>query len=331
MPWRLAPRAAYSVGLVGLVGLTGSIPFLRVPDDRSLSGPSTLPLRSLSCARVGSDAWSPLPGVEYTGALLIDLPAGPQASMAVILSDTIPLDLEARSASGMFPIRRERMASGPGVGVPPDLWLEGGTPWDLPGELVRVTLPARADRAETIALSLGRRAPRVLARLDGYAPAVKTRVCAATGFSDPRPAADEFQIDLADSRHFATGWDAEDVRLDGAMVRRMREHGAVLVPSSRDGVVTVRIRAAPPATPSGDEAPRLSLRVNDIHDAATQSLSPGSRDYEWEIPATAWVEGINELLFRVSRTPPIGDTDGRPRGLALERLSVSIAERVTER
>ena len=265
-----------------------------------------------------------MPGVEYTGVLLIDLPAGARASMAVILGDTIPLDIEARSATGMFPITRERMASGPGVGVPPDLWLEGGTPLDLPGELVRVTLPARVDRAEALALSLGRRAPRVLARLEGYAPSVKTRVCAATSFSEPWPAADAVEIDLADSRHFATGWYAEDVRPDGAPLRWMREHGAVLVPSSRDGVVTVRIRAAPPTTPSGDDAPRLSLRVNDIHDAATQSMSPGSRDYEWEIPATAWVEGINELLFSVSRTTRREDTGDVVRGLALEHLSVSL-------
>jgi hypothetical protein len=307
MPWRLAPRAAYSVGLVGLIGLTGSLPFVRLSDDAAPPDPSSLQLRTLGCARVGSDAWSPL-----------------------ILGDAIPLDIEAWTPSGTFPITQEHMASGPGVGVPPDLWLEGGSPWDLPGELVRVTLPARAERAETIALSLGRRAPRVLARLSGYDAALQTRVCAATRFTERWPAADAYEIDVADSRHFVTGWYAEDVGGDGAPLRWMRQHGAVLVPSPRDGVVTVKIRASPPDARSDDEPPLVSLRINDIHDATPQVLSPGWRDYEWTVPATAWVPGINELLFVMSKTAGT-DSRGRTRGLALQRLTVSIADRATGR
>lgn len=315
---------------MGLIGLTGSLPFLRLADDSPPADPSLLQPRALGCARVGSDAWSPLPGVEYTGALVIDLPPAAQASMTIILSDTMALDVEAHTTSGPFPMTRERSRSGPGVGVPADLWLEGGTPWDLPGELVRVTLPARADRAETIALSLGRRAPRVLARLDGYAPSVKTRVCAATRFPDPWPAAAAHDVDLADSRYFATGWYAEDAARDGTLLRWMRDQGAVLIPSSRDGAVTVTIRAMPPESERAGDPPMLSLRVNDIHDALPRPIGPGSHAYEWQIPDSAWVEGINELLFRVSKVPG-ADTDGRTRGLALERLSVLIAERVTER
>jgi hypothetical protein len=331
MRWRRAPRAALAVGVLGLAGLALSASLRRVSAHPPRGDPASVPIQSLGCARVGSDAWSPLPGVEYTGTLLIDLPASDRATLSLIIGDSIPLDLEAASPTGHYPYRRERLRYGPGVGVPPDLWLEGGDPWDLPRELTRITLEAQPDRAESIELSLGRRAPRVLARLDGYDATVRTRVCAATHLVDRSLADAPFSVVPAESKFFATGWYAEESRDDGADRRWMREHGAILIPSSRDGDVVVTLRAAPPVTPQGREEPLLSLRVNDLYDALTVPMSPGVRDYEWTIPSTAWVAGINEVLFSVSRTPLPDDTGGRTVGLALERLTVTLNAAATER
>ena len=324
MPWRLAPRAAFSLGLLGAVGLTASAAFFRLP--AAATDPLEPPLQALGCARVGSDAWSPLPGLEYTGTLIAELPpavpTAPGATMTLIVGDSIALDIEARSSSGPFPFRRERMPTGPGVGVPPDLWLETGTPFDLPRELTRLSLNAQ-ERPEIVEISLGRRAPRVLARLRGSDAGLKTRVCAATRLAAARDDVEVFDLDLAASRYFATGWYAEERRADGAYIRWMREHGAVFVPSARGDGVIVRIRASPPSTSGVNEAPLLSLAVNDSYDALTLPMSPGSHDYEWTVPGEAWVAGVNELLFSVSRTPRIEDTNGVTRGLALERLSVA--------
>ena len=329
MRWRLAPRAAFPITLLALAGLTASAtlypPRTTSPRDDRAAAP-----RALSCARVGSDAWSPLPGLEYTGALLADLPAAPHATLSLIVGDAVALDTEMRTASGAFPYRQERLRRGPGVGVPPDLWLEGGDPWDLPLELRRITVDARADRAESIEIALGRRAPRVLARLSGYDAATKTRVCAATRFAS-RAARTAIDIAPAAADHFASGWYAEERRPDGAAVRWMREHGAVLVPWTGVADVVVRVRAAPPETPGRNDAPLLSLRVNDIYDAPTVPMASDGGDYEWEIPRGAWVDGVNELFFSVSRTPPPAETGGRTRGLALERLVVSTAAVATAR
>jgi hypothetical protein len=311
------------VGLFGLAGLGLSASLRLVSAHPPRGDPAPLPIQVLGCARVGSDAWSPLPGVEYTGALLIDLPASSRATLSLIVGDSMSLDVEAASATGHYPYRRERLRRGPGVGVPPDLWLEGGDPWDLPRELTRITFDAPPDRPQSIELSLGRRAPRVLARLDGYDASVRTRVCAATRLVDRALTDAPFNLVPAESKYFATGWYAEEPRGDGVDRRWMREHGAILIPSSRDEAVIVTLRASPPATPQGREEPLLSLRVNDLYDALTVPMSPGVRDYEWTIPAAAWVSGINELLFSVSRTPMPDHTGGRTRGLALERLTVA--------
>ena len=324
MPWRLAPRAALSLGLLGAVGLTASAALLRLP--ASPPDPVEPPLQTLGCARVGSDAWSPLPGVEYTGSVLVDLPpalpAAPRGTMTLIVGDAIALDIEARSASGSFPFRRERMTTGPGVGVPPDLWLEAGTPFDMPRELTRLSLAAQ-ERPVTVEIALGRRAPRVLARLSGYEAALKTRICAATRLAAASIDADVYELDLADSRHFATGWYAEERRNDGAPIRWMRRHGAIFVPSARGDPALITVRASPPSTGAVNDAPLLALTVNDSYDALTLPMSPGSHDYVWTIPGEAWVAGVNELLFSVSRTPRIEDTGGVTRGLALEKLSVT--------
>ena len=102
--------------------------------------------------------------------------------------------------------------------------------------------------------------------------------------------------------------------------------GTLLIPSSHDGNV--------PPSPAGDtgrycqegsDGPTLTVRVNNVFESAPIAMSDGMADYEWIVPARAWVVGTNEVLFRVSRTHQPADHrggDGRTLGLALQRLEV---------
>lgn len=247
----------------------------------------------------------------------------------MVIGDRVPLDIEAKSVdSTPFPIRRERLRAGPGLGVPPDFWLESGSPWSLPPELVRITLEASPTRAQLVELTLGRRAPRVLARLTGYSNDARADVCAARiGVDDAFVNRGALSISPSQSEYFATGWYAEDAASgDMGTVRWMGEFGAILVPSAHDGDLLVRLRALPPLTESRDNVPLLSLRVNEVFDAITVPMTAGAADYEWSIPDRAWVAGTNELLFSVSRTMRASDRGGRDRvlGLALQELELAL-------
>jgi hypothetical protein len=265
---------------------------------------ATLARDRAGCAGVRSIVWHPLSGVEYTGRLRITLPAKFGGALVLFIGDSVPLDVEALTDRGMpLHIARERIRTGPGVELPPDFWLEDQNPLNAPRHVARVTVDARGERELSLMLLLGRRAPRVLARLIGYPPEDKVQVCA-----DPIREGE---------RYFATGWFGEEPSADGA-IRWMREHGAVLVSSSHGGDTRVRIRAAPAAV-DDDVDTRLRLRVNDVYDLPALAMRAGFADYEWRVPDAAWVAGTNELFFMVSRVERRGT---RALGLALASLHV---------
>jgi hypothetical protein len=108
----------------------------------------------------------------------------------------------------------------------------------------------------------------------------------------------------------------------------MHEYGALLIPSSRDGDVRVRLQATPAADENEAEGPTIKMTVNDVFESTPVTMSPGMRSYEWVVPARSWVVGTNEVLFRVS---PIRQPEGtrnserRALGLALQRLDLRLA------
>jgi hypothetical protein len=325
VPWRLGPRAALVIGVPGAVALTMVAERLRVtdlpappvpPNTTSTTSVTTTAAASTTsidatltndregCAGVRSIVWHPLSGVEYTGRLRIVLPAHEGGAIVLFIGDTVPLDLEAETDSGApLAMARERLKTGPGVELPPDFWLDDQTPLNAPRELTRVTVDARGESDLSFLLRLGRRAPRVLARLIGYPPELKARVCA-----DPIAAGE---------RYFATGWYGEESTTDGP-IRWMRGHGALLVSSAHGGDTRVRLRAAPAAV-GGDLETTLILRVNDMFELPAVAMRAGFSDYEWSVPDAAWVSGANELFFIVSRVERRGN---RTLGLALASLHV---------
>ena len=317
VPWRLGPRAALAIGLPSALALTVVSERLRVPDLPAPPSPPTATTRvpptasidatltrdPAGCAVVRSIVWHPLSGVEYTGRLRITLPARFGGAIVLFIGDSVPLDVEAETDSGApLAMARKRLKTGPGVELPPDFWLEDQSPLNAPREVTRVTVDARGESDLSFVLLLGRRAPRVIARLIGYPPEDKAPVCA-----DP----------VRDGeRYFATGWYGEEPTPDGP-IRWMRDHGAVLVASAHGRDAGVRIRAAPAVAGDADGATTLTLRVNDVFELPAIPMRAGFSDYEWVVPDAAWVSGTNELFFTVSRVERRG---ARTLGLALASL-----------
>jgi hypothetical protein len=297
------------MSLLGALALIAAVAGLRESGSPAPPSPSIdriLTRDESGCARVRSTEWHPLSGVDYTGRLRLGLP--PQLGGAVILyiGDSIPLDVEATDEVGdPVPMHAERMTAGPGRALPPDFWLDDGSPDAAPGQIIRIQLDASGERARALRLSLGRRAPRVLARLVGYPSRTDVQVCA-----DPVG---------RDEIVYATGWYGQERDPAEGPIRWMQEHGVVLVSSADGRGVRVHARLSP--VPEVAEAPgaEVGLRVNDTIDVGGYVLRPGFRDYEWVVPDAAWVAGTNELLFRVSRTARIGS---RRLGLALASLNI---------
>jgi hypothetical protein len=308
MRWRLRPRAAVIVFL-SVSALIATTAGLRRTDTRESeqvadSIDRTLTRDADGCAGISSTVWHPLSGVEYTGRLRFTLPAQFGGAIAFYVGDVLPLDIEALTARDEpAKVDHQRLVLGPGVLVPPDYWLEDGSPLDTPRHVTRVVIDAEGDRARSIVLAMGRRAPRVLVRLIGYPAHVRVPVCA--------------HALAAGEMYFATGWYGQEAHATQGSVRWMRDAGAVLM-MSRDGRA-VRVRAQIAAAADGDPSVELIVRVNDFLELPPVRLRTSFSEYEFVVPDEAWVQGVNELLFRVSRS---ANVTGRMRGMALASLHV---------
>ena len=287
-----------------------SRPPLPTPPPSPSSSPkatidTTLRRDDAGCATVRSTVWHPLSGLDYTGRLRIHLPPRAHAGILLFVGDHVPLDLEAESIDGRpFPLQRERLMSSLDALVPPDYWLDDGSPWNAPQAITRVSIDASPQRAMDFRLALGRRAPRVLTRLVGYPADAHATICAD-------------RLDDAEI-YFATGWYGEEHGEVGP-VRWMGERGAVLLNSSDGHGAKVLVNAAPAVAPSADAETVLALRVNDVFDAAPVRMRAGTATYAWDVPDSAWVPGTNELFLTVSRTITRGT---RTMGLELTSLTV---------
>jgi hypothetical protein len=271
--------------------------------------------RRLRCASVTGKAWSPLPGLEYTGRLGIVLPAAARGALLLIVGDHIPLDVEVSAVDGT-PVRMSREEFHSIAATPPDYWIESGSPLDAPSHVQQLTLFAQADADRVLGARLGRRAPRVLARLRDYPNSASAMVCASPVGTEAafREGAAVF-IARPDARqHFGTGWSDVLVAPGVGPVRWMRRDAALLVSFAERADVRVTLRAHR-RHDAGDG--QLSIRVNDLFDGRAHTLMAGTHDYRWSVPASAWVSGTNEVLLRVSGA-------GVDRLLAVARLELTL-------
>lgn len=304
MPWRRRPRAALLL-LLGASALIAAVAALRAPTSPPTIN-DTLTRDHAGCAGIDTLVWHPLSGVEYTGRLRLTLPAQWGGAMAAYVGDSWPLDLEASTDRGLpVAFSAERLLAGPGVHLPPDYWLDDGSPADAPRHVTRLQIDASGAEDRTVTLSLGRRAPRVLARLINYPSDVRAPVCA-----EPLG---------RDEVYFGSGWAGQERDAREGPVRWMGAYGAVMVAAKHGESVRIRARLAPAIASDARETTALILRINDVLELAPVVLTPGFQDHEWTVPDTAWVPGTNEILFKVSRTSMSGT---RTRGLALASLHV---------
>ena len=281
--------------------------------------------RRLNCAQVREDRWSPLPGVEYTGRLGVQLPADLDGQIVFVIGDEVPLDVEVQGLDGMpIPLLTEVLRPGPASGAPADFWLDDGNPWSAPGAVVRLTIEAQPARDRLLGLRLGRRAPRVLARLQDYESAARAEVCAASlGVDEAFGQANDLVVLPDTPEYFGTGWYGTEMSPRGlGAVRWMKAQGVILVPSARRGAVHVSISGAPAAT-IGEPA-TLTLTVNGVFAPPAVTLAPEGSNYRWTVPTPVWLAGTNELLFAISRTARTSEHGQRDLGFALQRLDLSL-------
>ena len=243
--------------------------------------------------------------------------------MVLVIGDAVPLEIDAQALDGMpIPIHKEVLRAGPASTAPADFWLGDGNPWSAPGAVVRLTIAAQPRRDGLISLRLGRRAPRVLARLKGYDDAARAHICAAPLGVDDAVGSASAVVVLPDTpEYFGTGWYGPELGPSGpGPVRWMKGQGVILVPSRRRGTMEVSLVG----TPAGETTTTLTLTVNDVFTAAPVTLAPGASSYHWTVPRPIWLAGTNELLFSISRTARASERDTRDRGFALERLELRL-------
>lgn len=278
------------------------------------------------CATVRADRWSQLPGLEYTGRLGLRVPPAIGGALDLVIGDALELPVRATTPDGRdLAPRQETLSSGPGVAPPPaDFWIDAGAPTGETRWIHRVRLPSDPLVPTLVSLELGRRAPRVIARLIGHSDAARGRVCAApVGAVHLRTAGPE-SLSLGDESLFGAGWYGREGRGAGAF-RWAGPDAVALVRSADRAAVEIALDAGVAAAAGPPEATTIALRVNGV-EVGTRVAAEGIARYVWRAPAGVWVAGTNELWWTTSRSVRPADTGGTDtRSLALRVSGITLA------
>jgi hypothetical protein len=280
------------------------------------------------CATIRGDRWSQLPGVEYTGRFGVELPGRLGGELQLVVGDDLALPLRASTAEGRpVPLKMDPLLSGPGAAAPPpDYWMDGSVPESAPAWMRRVHVMADPLRPLLLSLELGRRAPRVLARLHGYDEGERGSICAAPLGSMRLRSPGAEPLPLGDESLFGTGWYGLEGRGPGAF-RWADADAVVLVRSAlrTDVVVTVDAAAAVGRDAQGDTT--VTLQVNGV-DVGSRVLQRGTEQHRWHVPAGVWLAGTNELWWHTSRAVRPADAGAvDTRALALRVTGITLERR----
>jgi hypothetical protein len=281
------------------------------------------------CVAVSTDRWSQLPGLEYTGRLGLVIPPHVSGALLLVAGDTLPLAVRATTPDGADRVLDARpLSSGPGASPPPaDYWIDGTLDEAAQHAMERLRFAADPLRTQLVSVALGRRAPKVIARLAGYGGEARGRVCAAPVGATYFDSGSEAVLPLDADANLASGW----YGLEGRGADRFRwaaPDAFVLMRSARraDVLVTLVTGAARPT--DGDGETTVTLRVNGV-DAGSRVLRQGEERLTWPAPAGVWVEGTNELWWhtsRVVRPSDRGGADTRVLALRVKEIRVGLSD-----
>jgi hypothetical protein len=279
----------------------------------------------LQCATVRGDRWSQLPGVQYTGRLGLLVPAGISGELHVIVGDALVLPLRAETPDGRdVALRQDALSSGPGVAPPPaDFWIDDGVPSRESRWIQRVRIPADPLTPALVSMELGRRAPRIIARLVGFGNDPRGRVCAVPRGPVHLRSAGIDALDLRDETLFGAGWYGRERQGAGAF-RWAGPDAVLLVDSAARVGVDVSIEASTAAAVEPGNPTTIALRVNDT-DLGTRVGTDGTSRYSWRVPAGVWVAGTNELWWTTSRAvrpSDGGSADNRVLALRVSAITL---------
>ena len=278
------------------------------------------------CVAVRTDRWSQLPGLEYTGRLGLELPGRLGGELQLVVGDALALPVRATTPEGRpVPLKMEPLLSGPGASAPPaDYWIDGSVPEASPSWMRRVHVMADPLSRSILSLELGRRGPRVIARLLGYEPEARARVCAAPLGPLRLTGPGEEPIALSDDSPFGAGWYGREGQGDEAF-RWAAPDAVLLVRTAVRATVNVTLDSEAAAARGPDGGTSVSLRVNGI-DVGSRVMAGGRERSTWPVPAGVWLEGTNELWWHTSRAVRPADTGGADtRSLALRVSGISLS------
>ncbi len=277
------------------------------------------------CVAVRADRWSQLPGLEYTGRLGLELPGRLGGELQLVIGDALALPVRAATPEGRpVPVRVEALLSGPGAAAPPaDYWIDGSVPEAGPSWMRRVHVMADPLSRSVLSLELGRREPRVIARLHGYDEDARGRICAAPLGPVRLGRAGEEAIALTEESAFGAGWYGREGR--GGEAFRWADADAVLLLRSAvnaDVTVTLEAEAAVARGPDGETS--VTMRVNGL-DVGSRVVGGRRERHTWQVPAAMWLAGTNELWWHTSRAVRPADAGGSDtRTLALRVTGVTV-------
>jgi hypothetical protein len=284
----------------------------------------------LACVNVDGSKWSPLPGLEYTGRLGLEIPAWRGARLDLVVGDAPPFRLQLETPDRRpLPLAVQPLQNGPGLDAPPpDYWLEQDDPFAAPARVLRASVPAPADGPAVYGLQFGRRAPRVLARMFEAPASLAARVCAAPlgpddWFTSGEAADRTVPFDVP--AYFGAGWHGRE-REGARPYRWTARESVLLVPSARQAAVTIGLTARPAVPPTADLAVRVTPTVNGVA-LAPQAMAADERVYQWFVPAGTWVAGTNEIQWSVSqavRPADRGAGDTRVLGMLVYGVTVTL-------
>jgi hypothetical protein len=303
---------------------------------------SPLPLFRLTkvttCQDIGNAGWQDITNVAHDGRLLVRIDNYRPFDSVVVLytgqqSPTIASPLLAASHGPEAPSMAVTMFPRA------DANLSGSVRRDALPQPDRLEREASVQRIELkvndhgefswSALDLRGHPTVVLARasVDLNNPR-RASVCGWSG-RDLFESAPEERLPLGPSgeNSFGAGWHDSERSNEGADFRWTAAREAeVLIPLTKLGAITVRVRATPFVYP-GSPAASIGVKINS-HTLSGQSMKSGWNIYEWTVPADVWHEGFNRLAVTTSHLASpaaIGlSSDSRSLGIAVSDLSLRL-------